>query len=109
MALQKEIELDNGVTLNYHRVVSVNSITNISTTIEVASYVNEAKRLEEKEYQELQMKQDRTLEEEEELEKGINVYIDTDYIQIPYDKDMNVDSAYEYLVTLDKYKDAKDV
>lgn len=109
MALQKEIELDNGVTLNYHRVVSVNSITNISTTIEIASYVNEAKRLEEKAYQELQMKEDRTLEEEEELEKGINVYIDTDYIQIPYDKDMNVDNAYKYLVTLDKYKGAKDV
>lgn len=109
MALQKEILSNNGVTLNYHRVVSVNSITNISTYIEVASYVNEAKRLEEKAYQELQMKEDRTLEEEEELEKGINVYIETDYIQIPYDKDMNVDSAYKYLVTLDKYKGAKDV
>ena len=108
MALQKEIELDNGVTLNYHRVVSVNSITNISTTIEIASYVSEAKRLEEKTYQELQMKEDRTLEEEEQLEKGINVYIDTDYIQIPYDKDINVDNAYEYLLKMDKYKNAKD-
>lgn len=109
MALQKEIISNNGVTLNYHRVVSVNSITNISTNIEIASYVSEAKRLEEKEYQELQMKEDRTLEEEEQLEQGINVYIDTDYIQIPYDKDMNVDNAYEYLITLDKYKDAKNV
>jgi hypothetical protein len=107
MALQKEIELKNGVTLNYHRVVSVNSITNISTTIEVAGYVNEAKRLEEKTYQELQMKEDRTPEEEEELERGINVYIDTDYIQIPYDKNMNVDNAYEYLLTTDKYKNAR--
>ena len=109
MALQKEIISNNGVTLNYHRVVSVNSITNISTTIEVASYVNEAKRLEEKEYQELQMKQDRTQEEEEQLEQGINVYIETEYIDLPYDKDINVDTAYEYLVTLDKYKNAKDV
>ncbi len=109
MALQKEIISNNGVPLNYHRVVSVNSITNISTNIEVASYVNEEKRLEEKEYQELQMKEDRTPEEEEELEKGINVYIDTDFVQIPYDKDMNVDSAYEYLITLDKYKGSKNV
>ena len=109
MALQKEIILENGVTLNYHRVVSVNSITNISTTIEIASYVSEAKRLEEKTYQELQMKEDRTLEEEEQLEQGINVYIDTDYIQIPYDKDINVDNAYQYLKALDKYKGAKDV
>lgn len=109
MALNKLIELENGVTLNYHRVTSVNSITNISTNIEVSSYVSEAKRLEEKHYQELQMKQDRTPEEEEELEKGINVYIDTDYIQIPYDKNMNVDNAYKHLITLDKYKDAKNV
>lgn len=107
MALKKEIELKNGVTLNYHRVVSVNSITNISTTIEVAGYVSEAKRLEEKTYQRLQMKQDRTPEEEQELERGINVYIDTDYIQIPYDKNMNVDNAYEYLLTTDKYKNAR--
>ena len=109
MALQKEIISNNGVPLNYHRIVSVNSITNISTTIEVASYVNEAKRFEEKAYQELQMKEDRTPEEEEELEKGINVYIETEYIDLPYDKDMNVDSAYEYLVTLDKYKGSKNV
>ena len=109
MALQKEILSNNGVPLNYHRVVSVNSITNISTNIEVASYVNEAKRLEEKEYQELQMKEDRTPEEEEQLEQGINVYIETEYIDLPYDKDINVDTAYEYLVTLDKYKNAKDV
>jgi hypothetical protein len=109
MALQKEIELENGVTLNYHRVVSVNSITNISTTIEIASYVNEAKRLEEKEYQTLQMKQDRTQEEEEQLEQGINVYIETEYIDLPYTKDMNVDSAYKYLITLDKYKGSKKV
>lgn len=107
MALQKEIELKNGVTLNYHRVVSVNSITNISTAIEVAGYVSESKRLEEKTYQELQMKQNRTPEEEEELERGINVYIDTDYIQIPYEKNMNVDNAYEYLLTTDKYKNAR--
>lgn len=107
MALLKEIELKNGVMLNYHRVVSVNSITNISTTIEVAGYVNESKRLEEKTYQGLQMKQNRTPEEEEELERGINVYIDTDYIQIPYDKNMNVDNAYEYLLTTDKYKNSE--
>ena len=109
MALLKEIILDNGVTLNYHRVVSVTSITNISTNIEVASYVNEAKRLEEKEYQNLQMKQDRTQEEEEQLEQGINVYIETNYIQLPYDKTMNVDKAYQYLKSLNEYSEVEDV
>ena len=29
MALQKEIILNNGVTVNYHRIVSLNKITNV--------------------------------------------------------------------------------
>lgn len=109
MALLKEIEQDNGIVLNYHRITSINNITNFITTFEISSYVNENKRLEEKKYQELQMKENRTQEEENELEKGINVYIDTDYIQIPYDKDVNIDNAYDYLKTLDKFKNAKDI
>ena len=40
MALKKEIELENGVMLNYHRIVSFNKITNISNVIEIASYTN---------------------------------------------------------------------
>lgn len=109
MALLKEIQLDNGVKLNYHRVASVNSITNIATIIEIASYVNEDKRLEEKEYQMLQMKPNKTDEEKLLLEQGINVYVDTKYIQIPYDKDMNVDNAYEYLKTLEEYEEVEDI
>lgn len=109
MALLKEIELDNGIKLNYHRVASVNSITNITTIIEVASYVSEDKRLEEKEYQMLQMKPNKTDEEKLKLEQGINVYVDTEYIQIPYDKDMNVDNAYEYLKTLEEYEEVEDI
>lgn len=109
MALQKEITLENGVTLNYHRIVSIMSIVNMSTTIEVGSYTNENKRLAEKEYQELQKKSNKTEKDEETLEKGIDVYINTDYIQIPYDKDMDINSAYKYLETLDKYKGSKNV
>ena len=48
MALQKEIELENGVTLNYHRITSLNKITNISNNIEISSYTNEKQRLKEK-------------------------------------------------------------
>lgn len=113
MALQIELELDNGVTLNYHRITSLNKITNISNTIEVSSYTNEKQREKEKAYQELQKKQangeELTLEEEQQLEQGINVYIHTDYISIPYDQTMTIEGAYEYLKTLDKFKDAIDV
>ena len=48
MALIKEITLENGIIINYHRVVSVNNITNHSSIIEVASYTSKAKREEEK-------------------------------------------------------------
>ena len=56
MALKKNITLNNGIILNYHRVVSVNNITNQTSIIEVASYINEEQRLKEKEYQKLLLK-----------------------------------------------------
>lgn len=93
MALIKKIELENGVTTNYHRIVSVNNITNIETIIEVASYTSKEKREEEIE----------ALENNDEM----NIFIENKYYNVTYDKDMNVDSAYDYLKTLDEFKDAK--
>lgn len=94
MALIKEIELPSGVTVNYHRVVSVNNITNRKSIIEVASYTSKAKREEEKS----------ALDNSERM----NVFIDTEYFGIPYDEDLNVVSAYAYLKTTEKYSDAED-
>jgi len=93
MAILKEIELDSGVIVNYHRVVSVNNITNHASIIEVASYTTKDKREEEK----------TALENNE----GMNVFIDTEYMSIPYDAEMNVNSAYEYLKTTEKYADSE--
>ena len=93
MALLKVIELPSGVIVNYHRVVSVNNITNYASIIEVASYTSKNKRLEEK----------NSLENHQ----GMNVFIETDYINIDYDPDLNVDSAYEYLKTTEKYADSE--
>lgn len=113
MALQKEIELENGVILNYHRIVSLNKITNISNNIEVNSYISEKQREKEKRYQELQKKsasgEELTEEEKEELDKGINILIEADFIETDYDQNMTIETAYEYLKTTEKYKDAKDV
>ena len=113
MALIKEIELENGIVLTYHRIASLNKITNISNTIEINSYVNKTQRLKEKEYQQLQLKniyhdEDITEEDKENLEKGINVLIEADFIELPYDATMEIIDAYEYLKTLDKYKNAQD-
>lgn len=113
MALQKEIELDNAIILNYHRITSLNKITNISNNIEVNSYISESQREKEKSYQEVQRKsaneEELTEEEKELLEKGINVLVQADFINIPYDENMSIESAYEYLKTTEKYKDAIDV
>ena len=113
MALQKEIELDNGVIINYHRITSLNNITNVNTLLEVSSYINENQRNKEKRYQEVQKKhadgEDLTEEEMQLLEKGIDVFIESDFITIPYDEAMTIESAYDYLKTTDKYSGSIDV
>lgn len=89
MAIIKSITLDNGVAVNYHRVVSVNNITNISSIIEVASYTSKAKREEEKQA----------------ISSGepMNVFIHSQYLSVPYNSSLNVNSAYEYLKSTDEY------
>ena len=113
MALQKQIELDNGVVLNYHRITSLTKITNLNNIIEVSSYKSKYQRDKEQKYQLAQKKysnnEELTTEEQELLEKGINVFIDTDYISIPYDEEMSIESAYEYLKATEKYKEAEDI
>lgn len=94
MAILKEIELPSGVVVNYHRVVSVNNITNHASIIEVASYTSKSKRNEEKS----------ALENNEPMD----VFIETKYLSIPYDEDLNVMSAYEYLKTTEEYGNGSD-
>ena len=96
MALKKGITLDNGITLEYHRVVSVNNITNKDSIIEVGSYINEEQRNREIEWY------------ESGSQDSINVFINTEYHSKEYDKDLNVDSAYEYLKTLEIFNGAED-
>ena len=94
MALIKEIELKNGVKVNYHRIVSVNNITNHVSIIEVASYTSKEKREQEKEA----------------FEKGkfIDAFKETKFIEKEYEEDLNVVSAYEYLKTLPGFSGCTD-
>lgn len=94
MALIKEITLGSGIPVNYHRVVSINSIINHETIIEVASYVNKEKREEEK----------TALKEN----KPMDVYIFTNHLSMPYSQTMDVSEAYEYMKSLEDFKDSKD-
>lgn len=112
MALIKEIVLDNGTILNYHRIVSLNKIVNKSNIIEIASYISKEKRQEEKKYQEVQEKNIENKEltdyEKKLLNNGINVLIETKYISKNYDTKETIIDAYEYLKTLDDYSKSVD-
>ena len=112
MALIKEIELENGVIINYHKITSFNKITNISNNIEVSSYTNKSQRKKEKRYQDLQKKKNNneelTLEEEIELNKGINVFIYTTFYQLEYDQNQTIEDVYEYLKKTEMFMNAKD-
>lgn len=93
MALIKEIILGNGVPVKYHRVVSVNNITNHETIIEVTSYTSKEKREEEKQ----------ALKEN----KPMDVYMFTNRLSVPYRQNMDVEEAYEYLKMREDFEGAK--
>ena len=101
MALLKKIELDNGVTVNYHRIVTINKVTNSSTIIEVASYTSEEKRQEEIE----------ALAKGQETGEAVpmNIFIDTTFLNKEYNETDTIKDMYDYLKTTEKFKDADDV
>ena len=94
MGLYKKIEQPNGVVTNYHRIVSMNVITNVQNTIEIASYTSQEKRN----------------EEIAAIKNGIscNVFIDTMFKTTDYNQDMTVINAYDWLKTLPEFKGAED-
>ena len=101
MGLKKEIELDSGIVLNYHRIAGINKLTNNTTIIEVASYINETQR---------QKEQDILLESQEKGEAfPMNVLIETTYMNKEYIEDETIKDIYQYLKTTEKFKDAEDV
>lgn len=101
MALKKEIELKNGIVVNYHRIVSINKITNYNTIIEIASYTNEEKRQEEAE----------AIKQGQETGSAIpiDIFINTTYLSKEYVENETIKQLYDYLKTTDNFKDAKDV
>lgn len=95
MALNKKIELNNGIILNYHRISSINKVTNHAIILEVASYTSKEKRLEE-----IQL-----------LKSGepMDIYVQGDLITVDYDECSTIKDLYDYLKTTDKYFDAEDI
>ena len=98
MALKKTIELDNGITVNYHRIRSINKITNKTILIEVTSYISEEKRQEEIDYY-----------NSKEEEKQMNVFMLTKFINIEYSEDKTIKDLYALLKETEPFKGAIDV
>lgn len=96
MALSKNIDLRNGVITNYHRIVSVNIITNQQNVIEIASYTSQSKRN----------------EEQTAIANGLemDVFIHTRFENAAYDQTMTVETAYEWVkANVSDFNDAEDV
>lgn len=91
MALAKDIMQDDGIVTSYHRVQSVIINTNSHNSIIVVSCINNDIREKEKEGLILVPYQ-----------KAITY-------ETSYDPDMSVEAAYDYLKTLDAFKDATDI
>lgn len=100
MALLKKIELENGITVNYHRIVTINKVTNNTIIIEVASYTSEEKRQEEAV----------ALQQGQETGAAVpmNIFIDTTFLNKEYNETDTIKDLYDYLKTTEKFKDALD-
>lgn len=94
MAIIKAIELDSGIIVRYHRIVSVTNIVNHSVSIEIASYVNKSKREQEKQ----------AIEKREPM----NVFINTQRFNKEYDPNFTVEDAYNHIKSLEEFKGGED-
>ena len=101
MAISIDKTLPNGVPLSYYRIVSLTTVVNKQTTIELAGYVSEEAR---------KAEQDAQAEAQESGQyPATDVYIDTQYIVLDYDPDMSVNKAYALLKAMPDWEDAEDV
>lgn len=95
MALSKRITLPSGIQTNYHRIVAVTHVTNVQTTVEVASYTGRGKR------------------EDEQAALAANepmdVFIETQLLVVPYGVVSTVEQAYEWLKTTPTFEGSTDV
>lgn len=91
MALKKSIVQEDGVMTNYHRILYVMNVINSHTSISVLSYPSEVMRQEEQ-----------SGEIPNPYKKSVTY--ETDYVE-----DMTIESAYEYLKTLDAFTGAEDI
>lgn len=91
MALKAAIMQEDGVVTNYHRIRILDLMVNVSNSIAIYSYVDEAAR-------------------EAEKEGTMKPYVRSITYFAEYDPDMNVAKAYEWLKeNVAEFADAEDL
>lgn len=88
MALIKQIKQDNGLTLNYHRIMYVDSMINKNIAVIVASYPDKDTR----EYE----------------NGGKHIYHSCETYNHEYVENFTVKDAYDFLKTLEVFDGAED-
>lgn len=96
MGMSKDETLPNGVKISYFRIVTLTTVVNMQSIIEVAGYVSQEER---------EREQAAILNPDE----GCDVFVDTRYITVDYDPDMSVNKAYALLKEMPEYQGAVDV
>lgn len=91
MAIYKEIRQEDGVTTNYHRILSLTQTVNRQNSIAVLSYVDDAARV------------------DEQQNIIVQPYKKAVTYETAYDENMTIESAYEFLKTLPQFEGAEDV
>lgn len=102
MAIKISKTEDNGIVTEYHRVALLSIDVNNQNTILVHSYLSDAARQIEKDYA-------AGLYADMDIGMMRFPYVASEYLNLPYDGEMNVTKAYEYLKTLPQFAGAEDV
>ena len=102
MALKKNITLQNGIAVTYHKISMIKIDINQEITLLVHSYISE---------EGLQIEKDYANGKYNNIDiESINwPYQYADYINIPYDETITVKKAYDYLKTLPEFEGAEDI
>lgn len=98
MALSKATKTESGISYNYHRIISLELYTNVQCVINTRSYLSKADRIEEQ----------KLIDNPQEDKWFMKATTGSSYV-VDYDENMSIPKAYEYLKTLDEFKNSKDV
>ena len=102
MAIKIKVTADNGIVTEYHRVAMLKIDTNQQNTILIHSYLSEDGRQIEKDY---------AAGLYDDIEQGMMKfpYVNAQYLNLEYDGNMTISSAYDYIKSLPQFEGAEDV